>query len=544
MALNFDEPVNTTNATTSSQDEMILGTMGTIEVAILICILCVGGPLNVLSFQKSLLAFRNHKAKSPILLLRINLNIADLITILVYVPRQIIWMLTYQWLGGELLCRLNSFFSTFSFYLISFIISCISIDRVYGAYNISSLTAHRQSYRRCRSLLTVAWVLAFFLSIPQVIIFRTINPIESFSQCVPLWTVINFHAHPVILNKSLPEHVREAASRELKLIQQIEHLYNVAHLFFVFWIPCTIIVVCYLTVLFILQGHISENNSCTSWIKSGKMHSNIDYPVSASSTMLPVEESSCVVKIKEECSMDSRCGNNSHQSRCSNRLGAVAVTTIHKAKQHAKRQAAWIILAYLTFWTPYNVLAVLSLLDLDKTILELNTMCKYTSGGCPVTISEMMMAYRLIILLAFISTTLAFPPGIENIPPPPRELPPGFAEILPSDVVQQLQQVHESDTMSPLEKHEKIDQILVNLPEDIADRLPKPPGFESLPQNVKDHLKDLHRDKSLTWRSRMDKVREYLSSQPEEIRRLLPPMGPPPPPGFGPARMPSFERRQ
>lgn len=39
--------------------------------------------------------FRAHKAKSPILLLRINLNIADIMTIFLFVPKQVIWILTY-----------------------------------------------------------------------------------------------------------------------------------------------------------------------------------------------------------------------------------------------------------------------------------------------------------------------------------------------------------------------------------------------------------------------------------------------------------------
>ncbi|VDM52528.1 unnamed protein product [Angiostrongylus costaricensis] len=54
-------------------------------------------------------------------------------------------MLTYQWYGGEVLCRVCSFFSTFSFYANSFVITCIAIDRVCGAYNIrseSTLTDH------------------------------------------------------------------------------------------------------------------------------------------------------------------------------------------------------------------------------------------------------------------------------------------------------------------------------------------------------------------------------------------------------------------
>ncbi|VDM77164.1 unnamed protein product [Strongylus vulgaris] len=82
----------------------------------------------------------------------------------------------FQWYGGELLCRLCSFFSTFSFYANSFVIACIAIDRVFGAYNMSSINAHRRAYLRCRRLLVIGWIAAFGLSVPQAMIFRVFEP--------------------------------------------------------------------------------------------------------------------------------------------------------------------------------------------------------------------------------------------------------------------------------------------------------------------------------------------------------------------------------
>lgn len=35
------------------------------------------------------------------------------------------------------------------------------------------------------------------------------------------------------------------------------------------------------------------------------------------------------------------------------------------------------------------------------------------------------------------------------------------------------------------DKQEQIDKIMVNLPLDVLDRIPLPPGFENLPQEVK-----------------------------------------------------------
>ncbi|VDL83700.1 unnamed protein product [Nippostrongylus brasiliensis] len=85
---------------------------------------------------------------------------------------------------------------------------------------------------------------------------------------------------------------------------------------------------------------------------------------------------SAVSQIEEESSKSSLKGKRSFfENRPlkptnmprNNNPGAMAVSTIHKAKQHAKRQAAWIILAYLTFWSPYNVVAVL---NMTRTLSE------------------------------------------------------------------------------------------------------------------------------------------------------------------------------
>ncbi|ETN77070.1 7 transmembrane receptor [Necator americanus] len=285
------------------------------RIEVLFYFLCfvIGGPLNVISLRRSLRAFSQHKAKSPILLLRINLNLADLCTLFVYVPKQFIWMLTYQWYGGELLCRACSFFSTFSFYANSFVIACIAIDRVFGAYNMSSINAHRRAYLRCRRLLVVGWLAAFGLSLPQAVIFRI--------------------------------------EREIMGMQRLEKMYNINHLLFVFWIPCIIIVISYLTVLLILQGHLKEEYHGLP-------------PMSAVSQ---IEEESSKSSIKGKRSfLDTKPLKPTVVLR-STSPGTMAVSTIHKAKQHAKRQAAWIILAYLTFWSPYNVVAVL---NMTRTLSE------------------------------------------------------------------------------------------------------------------------------------------------------------------------------
>ncbi|KJH43163.1 7 transmembrane receptor [Dictyocaulus viviparus] len=319
-----------------------------IKIEVFIYFLCfvIGGPLNVISLRRSLSVLSKHKANSPILLLRINLNLADLCTLFVYVPKQIIWMITYQWYGGELLCRACSFFSTFSFYANSFVITCIAIDRVCGAYNMSSVNAHQRAYFRCRRLLIVGWVAAFLLSLPQAIIFRVFKPYHNkdFKQCTPLWTTFLYEQFERLNDINLPDVEKARIEQSVLDMQRMEKMYNINHLLFVFWIPCVIIVISYLTVLLILQGHLKD-----------EYHG---IPVVSTDDQIDNNSSKFTPKGKSP-NLNGRTGQSAVVRNTN--TGTIAVSTIHKAKQHAKRQAAWIILAYLTFWSPYNVLAVLNM---------------------------------------------------------------------------------------------------------------------------------------------------------------------------------------
>lgn len=68
-----------------------------VEILIYLLCLCTGGPLNVICFGRSFrLYVRDRRQRNQILLLRLHLNIADLLTMFIYTPTQIIWMSTFQ----------------------------------------------------------------------------------------------------------------------------------------------------------------------------------------------------------------------------------------------------------------------------------------------------------------------------------------------------------------------------------------------------------------------------------------------------------------
>ncbi|CAD6191677.1 unnamed protein product [Caenorhabditis auriculariae] len=140
----------------------------------------------------------------------------------------------------------------------------------------------------------------------------------------------------------------------------------------------------------------------------------------------------------------------------------------------------------------------------------------------------------LLILATCFGMALAAPqfPGMPPRPPgPPQgDLPPGFEAVLPAETVAQLRAVHNDNSLSQMDKQIRIDRIMVNLPAEVHDRLPKPPGFSMLPADAQARLNALHRDASLDFHARQKAIRQVLESLPAEYQRLLPP--PPPPPGF------------
>ncbi|VDO74343.1 unnamed protein product, partial [Haemonchus placei] len=108
-------------------------------------------------------------------------------------------------------------------------------------------------------------------------------------------------------------------------------------------------------------------------------------------------------------------------------------------------------------------------------------------------------------------------------PPPPGELPPGFEEVLPEDVVEQFHTIRDSTALTEEQKREKSDKIFSSLPAQIVDKLPWPPHFEDLPKDTLDKIKQIRSDTSLPWGERLHKIFTVIDALPENLR-------PPPPP--------------
>nr|CAD2143765.1 unnamed protein product [Meloidogyne enterolobii] len=263
-----------------SQHVIQRSTAEIVEILMYSLCLCIGGPLNLFSFRRLISQIRRPTRQqqqfgSQLLLLKLNLNIADLITMFVYTLSQIIWMITFQWHFGDFL---------------------------------------------------------FF------------EPLElkNFKQCTPIWTIIGYELD--LKMGTLNESDIEGKLKIFQKFSQVvawERFYNMAHLLFLFWIPSLLIAASYTAILITLNS---------------------------------------LSVVPEKIKINDWDNNNSLSTKCetinsnNTRIGLIAPLTIAKARQNAKRQAALILAAYLTFWSPYNLLAICNAwAQKDGTIRQIST---------------------------------------------------------------------------------------------------------------------------------------------------------------------------
>ncbi|CAH1797454.1 unnamed protein product [Owenia fusiformis] len=127
--------------------------------------------------------FRNRHRKSRVNLFIMHLAIADLFVTFIVLPLEIAWHMTVSWQAGDTACRTLLFFRAFGFYLSSFILVTISLDRYFAIMHPLSL---KDGERRGKVMLVFAWVCSIIASTPQSFIFHVEAHPEfpDYTQCV------------------------------------------------------------------------------------------------------------------------------------------------------------------------------------------------------------------------------------------------------------------------------------------------------------------------------------------------------------------------
>uniref|UniRef100_A0AC35UIF4 G_PROTEIN_RECEP_F1_2 domain-containing protein n=1 Tax=Rhabditophanes sp. KR3021 TaxID=114890 RepID=A0AC35UIF4_9BILA len=397
-----------------------LSLLHSIECFILLMAVLCGGPLNIVTLCKLARAIRKTKNCSQIVLLRLNLNIADLIMLFVYVPIHISWIQSYQWNAGDLACRGFKYISVFCFYLNSFIITCIALDRFIGMASISSFQNAKNAKQRAVKMLFVAWSLAFIVSIPQLFIFQSFSPYPNFEQCVPIFLVIYYTTNH-IQTHNFTEIEKQVAFEKLNRTKDWENIYNIYHLLFIFWIPIFIIIVCYFFVLLLMKTLVSghknrdrqmakecsftsaielstsdRNGAASSEIKrltlyeNGSLNDVLDSQETEKLTDCECEEHNKIttpetlptsttrnskplfsinLKVKTE-SLKQVVALNLKNGTKEVQLGNLAMKRMRLARKRTKKQALFIIVTYIILWSPYNVLAIIQSLSSNNLWIQ------------------------------------------------------------------------------------------------------------------------------------------------------------------------------
>ncbi len=166
---------------TTNNDEPILDSdwcniVMYIEIVYQILFFCTGAPINIWSLQRDVRCLRARTAlpaaSAPKLCyLSINLTLANLIILCIHCCTKTGWQLTYWWYGGDVLCKLYSFFSTLGYYLFSNSVVLISLDMFCCVKNPFKNIS--EGIKRTRIWLAIAWLSAVSCAAPQLVFFGT-----------------------------------------------------------------------------------------------------------------------------------------------------------------------------------------------------------------------------------------------------------------------------------------------------------------------------------------------------------------------------------
>jgi gonadotropin-releasing hormone receptor len=95
----------------------------------------------------------------------VHLCIADSIVTFIMIPLEIGWHITVAWKASDFGCSFMMFFRIIGFYLSSFLVIMISLDRYIAV--VHPLLAGDATRRR-KVMLAISWVLSIIASMPQV----------------------------------------------------------------------------------------------------------------------------------------------------------------------------------------------------------------------------------------------------------------------------------------------------------------------------------------------------------------------------------------
>ncbi|KAM9854768.1 gonadotropin releasing hormone receptor 4 [Aulostomus maculatus] len=219
-------------------------TAAKVRVIITFCLCAVSAVCNLVVLWA---ACNGGKRKSHVRILIMNLTVADLLVTFIVMPVDAVWNITVQWQAGDVACRLLMFLKLVAMYSCAFVTVVISLDRQSAILNPLGIS---EAKRKSKIMLTTAWTMSVFLSLPQMFIFHnvTITVPENFTQCTT--------------HGSFVHHWQET-------------LYNMFTFVFLFLLPLVIMIFCYTRILIEISSRMARNNLLSRDVYLRRSHNNI-----------------------------------------------------------------------------------------------------------------------------------------------------------------------------------------------------------------------------------------------------------------------------
>uniref|UniRef100_A0A8R1UAD4 G_PROTEIN_RECEP_F1_2 domain-containing protein n=1 Tax=Pristionchus pacificus TaxID=54126 RepID=A0A8R1UAD4_PRIPA len=192
---------------------------------------------------------QNRSAAARLLSYKISLSVADALILFVYAPTQALWITTFWWYGGDLLCRVYKFITTFAFYLTGNMQVLIAVDRLVTMAHLTEVHA-KGTAESARLYLTIAWVLALVPSFPQLLVFKLsyVNDNVDCPQCASVWNDYNILVeieHNFIIQYVVHMEGVDSDARD-------REMYNIVHISMMCIIPYLLELILYALIISIL----------------------------------------------------------------------------------------------------------------------------------------------------------------------------------------------------------------------------------------------------------------------------------------------------
>ncbi|CAJ0938916.1 unnamed protein product, partial [Mesorhabditis belari] len=295
---------------------------------------CFGLPMNISTFFYMMKRYKH--ARSFLLLLHINLNLTDILVLGPSLIGKLGWLITEDWLAGDLMCRLMRFVDMFAFMASSNIMVCIALYRLYALRY--PLWVSAVGHSRVPRMLFSAWVIAAMTSLPQLFLWQEAM-IGGRPNCVNTWMV----------DFSPETFWNDGANKML--------IYVVASSIVVFYIPCAILVICYVLILKDIYATLTYDSDASSVLYIAEL------------TRL----SSCGRSSKEKQQLQQQQIQGNAVALHPQQSSLRGQDRFQRAKIRSLRITLFLILCYVVTWLPYNMLIWVMVYDLSYYMMTLES---------------------------------------------------------------------------------------------------------------------------------------------------------------------------